>query len=83
MLSLIKSACFSIAALRFARITLTARCAQSPGMTREYVEKSTQDEPDRIDICVQLPDGSVLRSHLDRNNLLEPVMVPLPSAGLL
>ena len=33
MLSLIKSACFSIAALRFARITVSARCAQSPGMT--------------------------------------------------
>jgi hypothetical protein len=24
-----------------------------------------------------------LRYHLDRNNLLEPVMVPLPSAGIL
>ena len=47
------------------------------------MEKSTEDEPDQIDICVQLPDGSVLRSHLDRNNLLEPVMVLLPSAGIL
>ena len=52
-------------------------------MTREYVEMGTPDEPDQIDICVQLPDGSVLRYHLDRNNLLEPVMVPLPSAGIL
>lgn len=47
------------------------------------MEKGAQDEPDRMDICVQLPDGSVLRYHLDRNNLLEPVMVSLPSAGIL
>ena len=71
MLSLTKSACFSIAALRFARITVNRPVRAVTGYDIESTrEQGAVDEPEPIDICVQLPDGSVLRYHLGRHNLL-------------
>src|SRR5208283_2756617 len=84
MLSLIKSSGLSIAALRFAPIHRKPPGTRSHRVSqREYVENDSGDEPEAIDICVQQGDCSVLRSHLGRNSLLEPVMAPLPSVGLL